>query len=400
MKELIYFKLCDLKPEGGPAGYLYNLHAELERESISWISFVPTVEKPAKKIFNRMPSFIKKPAKTIKKYVTRNKVLDVLNDNIPKRGFARLDDYDVVHFHSTLTMYKTKDLLDEYNGVVILTSHSPKILSKEIAEDYTRKKDYERHKAEYDKLVAIDNYAFNRADRIIFPCKESEEPYYHTWKDYKKIHETNKNKYIYIPTGISSVDTGNFSRKKIREKYGIPDNKFVVCYIGRHNKVKGYDQLKDIASKVLKNSNIEAHFLIAGKEAPLTGLKNKNWTEAGWINNPNELIFAADAFVLPNQETYFDLILLQAMSIGKPIILTNTGGNKYFKKFKESGLFFYDYGDINGAANIIKKLSKSSKGDISKYGEANKKIFEENFTIEIFAKKYIEEITKIGSGKK
>jgi glycosyltransferase involved in cell wall biosynthesis len=297
-------------------------------------------------------------------------------------------------------MYRAKDRLENYDGKVILTSHSPKRLSKEIAEDCTSKKDYTKHKEQYDNLIAIDEYSFKRADYIIFPCKESEEPYYHTWKDYKKIHETNKNKYIYIPTGISPVNTGNFSRKKIREKYGIPDNKFVVCYIGRHNKVKGYDQLKDIASKVLEDSNIEVHFLIAGKEAPLTGLKNKNWTEAGWIDNPNELIFAADAFILPNQETYFDLILLQAMSIGKPIILTNTGGNKYFKKFKESGLFFYAYGDTNGAANIIKKLSKSSKGDISKYGKANKTIFEENFTIEIFTKKYIEAIIKIGSSKK
>lgn len=46
-----------------------------------------------------------------------------------------------------------------------------------------------KNKEEYDKLKIVDEYAFNRANYIIFPTKEAEECYYNTWPDYKDIKE-------------------------------------------------------------------------------------------------------------------------------------------------------------------------------------------------------------------
>jgi glycosyltransferase involved in cell wall biosynthesis len=341
-----------------------------------------------------MPKGVQKIAKAIKRHFTRNNILNVLND-APKCGFANLDGYDVVHFHSTLAMYEAKDLLKSYKGKVLLTSHSPKLFSREVVEDYTDEKDYKRYKDEYDKLVTIDDYSFNRADYIVFPCKEAEEPYYHTWKKYKTIHDKYKNKYIYIPTGIMPISTKCFSRKTIREKYNIPNDAFVVSYIGRHLPVKGYDQLKIIAEKVFQKNHKDIYFLIAGKEEPLTGLKDAHWIEAGWVDNPNELVFASDVFVLPNMETYFDLVLLQVMSVGKPVVLTNTGGNKFFRKYKNSGLLFYDYGDNDGAASILLRLRTADKQSLSNLGTANKMIFEKDFTVEKFTDKYIKAIQSL-----
>lgn len=396
MKELIYFKTCSLKPEGGPAGYLYDLNQELKKESISWIDFVEASDGAAKRMVYKLPTPLKNKLVGLKRYLTRNDVLKALNDG-PKKGFASLDGYDIVHFHSTLEMYLAKDLLSDYRGKVLLTSHCPKVAFKEVIEDYTSKKDYLKHKKEYDKLEIIDEYAFNRADKIIFPCEYAEEPYYHTWNKYEKIHKDNKDKYVYIPTGIVPISTDGFSREGVRRKYNIPDNKFVVCYIGRHNNVKGYDQLKEIAKEIFEHGK-DICFLVAGKEEPLKGINDPNWIEAGWIENPNELIFASDVFILPNKETYFDLILLQVMSIGKPVVLTNTGGNKYFKQFNSRGMFFYDYGNIKEAVKNILELSETNPESLLDGGSQNRKIFEREFTIAKFTKKYVEEIRKIYQG--
>ena len=77
--------------------------------------------------------------------------------------------------------------------------------------------------------------------------------------------------------------------------------------------------------------------------------------------------------------------MLQVLALGKNILLTETGGNKYFKKFNSDGLFYYDYENVNQAIDIIKKLINSNIRSNNK----NRKIFEENFTIEKFAKDYI-----------
>lgn len=144
-------------------------------------------------------------------------------------------------------------------------------------------------------------------------------------------------------------------------------------------------------------SNDKIYFLIAGREEPLTGLNDKRWIEVGWTNKPHEIISASDMFILPNKETYFDLILLEVMSIGKPIILTNTGGNKYFKKF-ENGLLYYDYSEINQAIKQIKDIIDENK--LKDLGNLNKKIMLENFTIEIFTNNYIEILKQVIKNEK
>ena len=236
----------------------------------------------------------------------------------------------------------------------------------------------------------FDEYAFNRADYIHFPAKEAEECYYNTWKKYKKIHEKNSKKYIYIPTGIGPIRV-NSDKQEIREKYNIPADAFVISYVGRHNEVKGYANLKEIAEKVFKQED-NIYFLIGGKEEPLKGLNNPRWIEVGWTNKPHDLINCSDLFILPNMETYFDLIMLEVLSVGKTMLVTDTGGNKYFKKFKESGIFYYEYGNIEEA---IKQIEKIKKKNLKELELLNKKIVKENFTISIFADKYIEMIENL-----
>ena len=45
---------------------------------------------------------------------------------------------------------------------------------------------------------------------------------------------------------------------------------------------------------------------------------------SSWTNDPHSLINASDMFILPNKETYFDLIMLEVLSMGKIVLATNT----------------------------------------------------------------------------
>ncbi len=398
MKVLIYADKNILEPIGGPTGYLYNLYKELKKEKIDNIYFLNN-KKMKKKMFikrcyKKLPKAFQNKYKKFKNDKEKYNILDKVFSTSPKESICDLNEYDMVHFHATLDMYMVKDSLDNYKGKVIITSHTPKVAFKETIEDRLSKEEYRSKKKKLDRLEIVDEYAFNRADYIIFPCEEAEEPYYHSWDKYKEIKEKNKSKYFYLPTGIIPIEIDD-TDKKIRRQYNIPENAFIISYVGRHNETKGYDQLKILGERIL-NKYTNVYFLIAGRETPLKGLENNHWIEIGWTDKPYEIVKASNLFILPNKETYFDLVLLEVLSIGKTVLLTSTGGNKYFEKFPNKALYYYDYGNIEEALLQFSKIYNSSTKELE---FKNKKLFLDNFTIKKFTQKYLEILTKIYEGE-
>lgn len=192
-------------------------------------------------------------------------------------------------------------------------------------------------------------------------------------------------------TGINACHA-SVSEIEIRRKYNIPLDAFVVCYCGRHSEIKGYDILKEIGEKFLEKHK-NAYILVAGKEEPLKGLESDRWIEVGWTNDPYSIVNASNLFILPNRETYFDLIALEVLSLGKPMLITNTGGNKYFKKIDGIGIFYYD--DILDALQQLDKIIEMKPEDLDKLGKNNKNVFKSKFTSSIFAQNYIKMIDGI-----
>lgn len=395
MKKLIFKNINELAPTGGPNGYIYNLKQGLDLIDDNEISFLDETIDKKEKIENKCVikklyhKFVPKLfQKFRKKKIFLNEVNNIVFYN-KRKLFINLNDYDLIHFHSTFDLYSVRDELKNYNGKILLTSHSPKPAFLELLDSY--KSEGINNLEKFMFLSTVDEYAFNKADYIIFPCEEAEEPYYNQWDKYKEIHEKNKEKYRYILSGIKGCST-KISKDEARKKYNIPSDAFLISYVGRHNEVKGYDLLKEIGKETLeKFSNI--YFIIAGKEGPLYKLENERWIEVGWTNDPHSIIAASDLFILPNKETYFDLVFLEVLSLGIPMLVSNTGGNKYFKKFDKSGIFYFN--NKEEAVSSINQILDLNEEELKGKGKLNKKIFEENFNEKIFAENYIKLINNL-----
>lgn len=392
MKSVLIFEPKNkLKSTGGPEGYLYNLNLGLEKigdENIK-IEFLDDINlEPSKlkKIGNKLPRILRG---ILKIFNGLKLYKNMSNDKLYQKN-VDFNKYDYIHFHYTFDLYKNKSKLKEFNGKVILTSHSPKPYFLEYID-----KVYDLIKLKFvykilSKFENVDRYAFETTDYIFFPCEEAEEPYLNNWEFYRKFKKENQQKYRYILTGITPKKA-LISKEEIRKKYNIPENAFVITYIGRHNIVKGFDSLKKIGEKLFNiDSNI--YVLCAGKEEPLYGLKHKNWIEVGWTNDPYSIINAGDLFILPNKETYFDIVFLEVISLGKMILATNTGGNKYFSKYGTNAIKLYSNED--DAVNIILEIKKTGI-DEEKIFKELLSIFEKDYSSTIFAKNYIELIKRL-----
>lgn len=379
--KILIWNSYKLEPKGGPAGYLYNLSEYLKAEKIDFITFSNCYKTEIVKKTNRFLVLKKLLPVKLKKMIQLKKIIN----NYYKKTNIDLDlnKYKAIHFHSTWELFKMRKLLVEYRGKVILTSHSPKIYHKELVED-SLNLNYSKLPTKWKKMIEkVDEKAFELTDILIFPCVEAMEPYSNSWNKFDEI--VGKKKKVFITTSINMPKT-KVEPKTIRKKYKIPENAIIISYVGRHNETKGYDKLLKFGKRMLTKYN-NIYFLIAGKEEPLKGLEEKRWIEIGWTNDPHSLINSSDIFILPNKETYFDLILLEVLALNKPVLLSDTGGNKYFKKYNNLDLYYFEKDNVNEMVEKFEEFLKDRNDNKLYY--SNSKLIEKDFLMENFVKNYM-----------
>lgn len=389
MRVLIYHSTSYLAPIGGPSGYLYGLNKALEKNAHEdiIIDFLPPVIKGGKAKLrniskNTKNKFIKKITNIYQSFKKLNSIKQILLKQV--KSPIDFSVYDFIHFHNTRDFYILRDELKTFTGKTILTSHSPQPLSNEIIQSLTPFMKKMIGKT-ITSLIKMDEYAFKNADYIFFPCESADEPYIHEWPEYKDIKKARLNQYRYILTGTTPTNIKT-SEDVVRANYQIPPNAFVISYVGRHNEIKGYDRLKRIGEQFLLN-HPDAYIIIAGNEEPIKRLQHPHWIEVGWTNDPHSIINSSDVFVLPNKETYFDLIMLEVLSIGKYSLISYTGGNKYFEKFNDAGIAFF--ADNVEALQRLEEIYSMSISNRKIKEEVNRKVFNDNFTADIFANNYV-----------
>lgn len=395
---LIWDYSINIRNCGGPAGYLYNWREFLNKSSdypniyflkdllhlsnsdqtlhqkYFWgLSIIYKID--LLKIWRRINT-IRAAHKWTKKMLSSS--IEGIN----------LNDFDIIHFHVSYHLLNAQPLLRNYKGKIVLTTHSPQPLSHEIADGIDCKFSLLRYLIKR-RLEKLELAAWSYADFMMFPVKGAVEPYRVT-DDFNTYLNSHADKLVYCPTAIADKDIVP-NRRIFKERLNIPDDAFVVTYVGRHTSIKGYDQLKLLGERILgKYPNV--YFVIGGIENPMTGIAHSHWVELGWINCGAELIAASDMFMLPNRETYFDIVALEVLRTGTPMMMSLTGGNKFFyglNSDKREGLFFYNYGDLAKQEDILCEMFNKNREEMEDMRKCNMKLFKEQFTMDLFFKRYI-----------
>lgn len=385
-KVLIYFPNQLKEHYGGPYSYLYHLKHGLSGNIESIIFYTNSLSEEGENIKKRKSqTFLKKIIKKfIPKYFITNyrakKWIKEISSTKINIDSDFLNEFSLIHFHESIDIWRLKELLTKYKGKIIFTPHTPKPYHLELINDVWNVSKNEIKPKYLNKIIEIDQIAYSLADTYIYPCPESAESTYQLWSDFSNISK-NKN-FEYVLTGIKEQIT-NKTREEIRDSLNIPNNAFVVCFSGRKIPVKGYDLLVEAANFLLANYP-DIYFVIAGKESSNPPNNKKKWIETGWTDFPQDYMNASDIIIVPNRYTFFDLSVLEALSLGKTLLLSETGGNNYFKKFNSPGIHFHTC----NAESIIEQVLHiyELKDKLGKYENVNKSIFENYFLSSIFAK--------------
>lgn len=194
----------------------------------------------------------------------------------------------------------------------------------------------------------------------------------------------------------NGVDTQRFSPdgkfSNIREKFLIKEGSIVLGFVGRLVISKGLEYLIDAISLIKDDYNIK--LFIVGDGSLLNELKQKAKKNhifnriifAGERRDIPDILSSIDIFVMPSIKEGLPNSLLEAMSMGKPVIATEIGGIPEIVKNRFNGILVPSR-DPRALATAIKELIDDSQL-AAKLGEAARNFMLNNFSIEATTQKW------------
>lgn len=174
---------------------------------------------------------------------------------------------------------------------------------------------------------------------------------------------------VVIPNG---VETDIFQpiteekKKKVRQKYNLPKESFIVSTVSRLEYKNGVHDLIDAFAKT-EDTSLFLAIIGDGKDRARLEERVENLgidnqvSFMGEIDHEEvgELVAVSDIFARTPLSEGFGIVFLEAMAAGVPVIATSTGGIVDFTKDKETGLLC-EPGDVSCISKSILDLKNDN----------------------------------------
>ena len=149
----------------------------------------------------------------------------------------------------------------------------------------------------------------------------------------KKAFSKAKSFTVYDGIDLSRFKFNALARENIRKQYSIFNDEFVFLNVGRLTQAKDQKILLQAFYFLIKDG-LKTKLMIVGSGELLEELKRLVYKEkisdyvifTGSKNNIEDYYSAADCFVLSSSWEGFGIVLVEAMSVGVPVITTEAGG--------------------------------------------------------------------------
>lgn len=196
-----------------------------------------------------------------------------------------------------------------------------------------------------------------------------------------------------IYNGIAELESDIPASKELRKTLSIAQDTLILGTIARLDPIKNHSLLiSSFADIQQKYPN--TLLLIVGDGETRSDLerlvKQLNISDrvifTGYKANPVDYLQLMDIFLLTSLSEGTAMTLLEAMSLSKPCIVTDVGGNPEIIEHRVSGLVTPSDDKNKLVAACILLLKESELRD--KFGQAGRAIFEKKFTAEVMLEKY------------
>jgi glycosyltransferase involved in cell wall biosynthesis len=209
-------------------------------------------------------------------------------------------------------------------------------------------------------------------------------------KSYVACGAANPNKIAVIHNGVNTqtFSANESARRQWRSDLGL-DGQFAWLAVGRFERAKAYPNLIRAFAKAAKESTREILLLICGRGSLEAEIRSavKAWGVAervrflGVRRDIPALLNAADGFVLSSYLEGLPMVLLEATSVGIPIVATNVGGNAEVVEEGVNG-FLAPPGDDAALAAAMKRVQDLPDTERELMAERGRQLARDRFEIQ------------------
>lgn len=196
-----------------------------------------------------------------------------------------------------------------------------------------------------------------------------------------------------IYNGIRPQQPDQENAKRIRQQLDIPEGHAILGTIARLDPIKNHKMMLEAFKLVIQQHPNTVLIIVGdgperdniGQLIKLLGLTNKVYLP-GYITNPTDYLASFDMYLLSSLSEGTSMTLLEAMSQGKPCVVTDAGGNPEIIAENNNGLVTAN-DDSQAFADAILKLL-STQNLLKQMGLKARHRFAELFTSNAMASSY------------
>lgn len=236
-------------------------------------------------------------------------------------------------------------------------------------------------------VVLMYRFGLKNSEMLLFQNKENQEIF-------KKNNITGKSEKVIPGSGVNIID---FPFTPLQTKKEIN-----FLFIGRLMEEKGIDEYLNVA-KLMQGRNVKFH-VVGPTEETMYGQKMQEYVENGIIyyhgfqKDIKKFIEYSDCLVNPSYHEGMSNVLLEAGSLGRPLIASNISGCKEIIDDSVNG-YLFDVKNEKSLLNTLEKFMKLSSLEINSMSIASRKKIEEEFNRNNIVKEYVSFANKIIGGK-
>lgn len=215
-----------------------------------------------------------------------------------------------------------------------------------------------------------------------------------------------RNQLEIIPCGVDTLETTG-QTQEIFNQYHINKDTPIIVFIGVLDSAHYFKRL-DILIKALSKIKHEFHLLIIGDgnlRSDFVGMVKEHSLEkfvtfTGKLSNKKvlNLLSQANFLVLPSDNESFGIVLIEAMSCGKPVVASNIPGIRAVVTDQVDGLLFQK-GDVEDLALKIEYLIANPE-IAKKLGDNGERIVKEKYEwkkiVKTIEKLYFDRVNYVG----
>jgi glycosyltransferase involved in cell wall biosynthesis len=195
--------------------------------------------------------------------------------------------------------------------------------------------------------------------------------------------ENGVNTFEYDP-GLYTADRLN----SLKQKFNIQPDAKVVVFMARLHPQKRPMDFVEVARRCKDVPNL--HFLMVGDgplgktiENEIATIGLHNFTHTPFYRPSSDIYALCDVFVLPSEYEGMPMVILEAQSMGKPVVITDVGNNREVLDITHGGVLLEKIGDIQGLKMAIIKSLAEPPDPLTV-----RQAIIDNFSLEIMGRKY------------